>query len=197
MEYQHSVEDSSCDSKPSLSSSYITRTFGRLLRQPKPLPTLFYELTNRLTKFFSISRSTLIVRDPATGRLDLVAIWDEYLLREGLILELSQRRSLLYQMAEAGADSYVANTECFPGNRVEKTLLYNTRCRSLIICPAHSTNDVPEIEGFITFASPVPDAFELIASGYCDSIFTALGETLYLKRLNRGWEPTTKKRLAI
>ena len=62
-----------------------------------------------------------------------------------------------------------------PGNIIEKNILTNKSDSALVVCPMVSED---LIRGLISFASPVPYAFELIEDGYLGTVFDAFGRVL-------------------
>ena len=80
---------------PRRMSTMIYRPFNRLLSQRKPVPTLFRELTNKLNKFFSISKAVLVLHCPLSDRLKLIARCEPDCFKEGVPMEIPTAGSIL------------------------------------------------------------------------------------------------------
>jgi hypothetical protein len=147
----------------------------RVLEQNKPLPELFHELTNRLNKFFSISRSTMIVRDWGKNLLRVAAAWDNSKLSKGLMLTIPHKKSCLYGLIENNSVTNIPLYDKFPGNLIEARILAEKTDSTLTICPLY---DEDNIYGLYTLSSPVPYAFELIEEGYLNPVLRLFGSVL-------------------
>jgi len=157
-------------------ASRISKPFLKILRQRKSTTRLFFELINKLDKFFCISRAVLIVINLNGNVLRVVAAWDNNSYpREGVILTLPQKDSLFHRALDHGAMINEPIFSRFPGNYVERKLLASKSTCSLLVCPLCS-NDL--IFGLVGLTSLVPYAFELIAEGCYEQVFQRLGKLL-------------------
>ncbi len=148
----------------------------RIFMQNKSVPTLFREMTNKLSKFFSISRAVLIIRNNNT--LGVLAIWNNFQFQNGLTLTLPGKNSFLYETLKNGKIKSLPIFSKAPGNLIENKILINKSDSALAVCPMISEDN---IRGLISFASPVPYAFELIEEGYLEPVFEAFGRVLFDK----------------
>lgn len=148
----------------------------RILQQNKPVPTLFREMTNKLSKFFSISKAVLIIRDSGKNSLGVRAVWKNFQFQNGLTLTLPKNNSFLYEILNSGKTKSLPIFSKAPGNMIENRILINKSDSALIVCPLIS---VDKIRGMISFASPVPYAFEMIEEGFLGPVFETFGRVLF------------------
>ncbi len=163
----------------------IFRSFDRLLSQEKPVPTLFCELVNKLDKFFSICKASLVLHNPYTGTLALASWWDRYCFKEGVIISLPRENSLLYATLKSQSVVQEAINGKVPGNFVEQKLLISEETQTLAVCPAVFEDAV---YGLVALASPVPGAFDMMQQGYFELVFDRFGELLAKKTPSDIWE---------
>jgi len=176
------VKNNADQNRPELSNftacSGICRPLIRILDQNKPLSKRFFELANRLNKFFSISKAVLVLSDNDDA-LKMMAVWEHARLREGVMLTIPPKNSLLHRAKGMRLIINRSIAEDFPpeyrGNFIESNILFDESTSSLAICPLFS-EDV--LSGVACLSSPAPFAFELIEKGYFDDIFGRLGEIL-------------------
>ncbi len=147
----------------------------RILRQNKPVPTLFCEMTNKLSKFFSISKAVLIIKDSRKGTLGVMAIWNNLQFQNGLTLTLPKQNSFLYEVLKSRKIKSLPIFSKAPGNMIENKIISNKTDSALAVCPMISED---MIRGLISFASPVPYAFEMIEEGYLGTVFETFGRVL-------------------
>jgi len=148
----------------------------RILQQNKPVPTLFHEMTNKLSKFFSISRAVLIIRDRVKNSLGVRAVWKNFQFQNGLTLTLPENNSFLYEILNSRKTKSLPIFSKAPGNMIENRILINKSDSALVVCPLIS---VDKIRGMISFASPVPYAFEMIEEGFLEPVFETFGTVLF------------------
>ncbi len=158
------------DISPALCNPLLT-----ILKQNKPVATLFHKMTNKLSKYFSISRATLIINDSLQKTLGVTAIWRNFQIQNGLTLIMPRKNSLLYEILNNRKIKSLPIFSKAPGNIIENKILLNKSDSALAICPMISEN---MIRGLISFSSPVPYAFEMIEQGYLGSVFEAFGYLL-------------------
>ncbi|MCK4632292.1 MAG: hypothetical protein KAT79_03415 [candidate division Zixibacteria bacterium] len=163
----------------------IFRSFDRLLSQEKPVPTLFCELVNKLNKFFSICKASLILHNSYTGTLALTSWWDRYCFKEGVIISLPRENSLLYATLKSQSVVQESINGQVPGNFVEQKLLISEETQALAVCPAVFEDAV---HGLVVLASPVPGAFDMMQQGYFELVFERFGELLAKKTPSDVWE---------
>jgi transcriptional regulator with GAF, ATPase, and Fis domain len=159
-------------------SDKICRSLNRILGQGKRLDILFHELSNRLNDFFALTRSTLTVMDNSDGKLRIIALWDNTLIRQGLILTLPQENSLLYKAYNSGKKVVMPFFNRLNANIIEKKLLVGKTSSSLIICPLIKSDYVL---GLISMSSEVPYAFDLITDGHFTPVLNKLARVIYNK----------------
>jgi hypothetical protein len=159
--------------------SGICRPLTRILDQNKPLSRRFFELVNRLNKFFSISKAVLIKKDFSSDSLKMMTVWEQTRLREGVMLTIPPKNSLLYRIKKM---RLIVNRSAsgdippeYQGNFIESNILFDKATCSLAICPLFADNS---LMGITCLTSPVPFAFELIERGDFDEIFKQLGEIM-------------------
>ncbi len=159
--------------------SGICRPLVRILDQNKPVSKRFFELVNRLNKFFSISRAVLIINDIKSDSLKMMAVWEQARFREGVMLTIPRKDSLLHRALGIRVIINRSASGEFPpefqGNFIENNILFDKSTSSLAICPLFAD---ATLVGITCLTSPVPFAFELIEEGYFDDIFRQLGEVL-------------------
>jgi len=159
--------------------SGICRPLVRILNQNKPVSRRFFELVNRLNKFFSIFRAVLIVNDTKSDSLKMMAIWEQAWFRDGVMLTIPRKDSLLHRALGIRVIINRSATGEFPpeflGNFIENNILFDKLTSSLAICPLFSDD---ELMGITCLTSPAPFAFELIEQGHFDDIFRHLGVIL-------------------
>ncbi|RKX23058.1 MAG: hypothetical protein DRP51_01295 [Candidatus Zixiibacteriota bacterium] len=147
----------------------------RILRQNKSIPDLFCEMTNKLSKFFSISKAVLVIRNHNKMTLGVMAIWDNFQFQNGLTLILPKENSFLYEIFKTGRIKSLPIFSRVPGNLIENKILVNKSDSALVVCPMISED---MIRGLISFSSPVPYAFEMIEEEYLGTIFDMFGRVL-------------------
>lgn len=147
----------------------------RILGQNKTIPTLFREMTNKLSKFFSISKAVLIIRDNNKDTLGVMAVWKNFQFHNGLTLTLPRKNSFLYEILEGRKIKSLPIFSKAPGNMIENKILTDKSDSALAVCPMISED---MILGLISFASPVPYAFEMIEEGYLGPVFETFGRVL-------------------
>lgn len=174
-------------SLPRRMSTMVYRPFDRLLSQRKPVPTLFWELTNKLNKFFSISKAVLVMNCPLSDRLKLIARWEPDCFKEGVAMEIPTANSVLHRALTLGRIFYEPAFGFDQGNNLERRILTSPSTRSLAICPAVSDETVYSL---ISLASPVYNAFDLIEDGHFASIFDRFGKLLAERDLTSILEPS-------
>jgi hypothetical protein len=160
---------------PRQMSAMIYRPFDRLLSQRKPVPTLFWELINKLNKFFSISKAVLVMHCPLSDRLKLIARWEPDCFKEGVAMEIPTADSVLHRALTLGGIFHEPAFGCDQGNNLERRILTSPSTRALAICPAVSDDTV---FGLISLASPVEYAFEMLDEGRFVDVFERFGELL-------------------
>jgi hypothetical protein len=159
--------------------SGICRPLIRILDQNKSLSSRFFELVNRLNKFFSISKAVLIKKDPDADSLKMMAVWEQSRLREGVMLTIPPKSSLLHRIKRMRLILNRSVSGDFPpeyqGNFIENNILFDHTTSSLAVCPLVAEDSMT---GIACLSSPVPFAFELIEKGYFDELFNQLGGIL-------------------
>jgi len=163
----------------SSAGSGICRPLVRILDQNKSVSRRFFELINRLNKFFSISRAVLIINDKDGDSLKMMTAWEQARLREGVMLTIPRENSLLRRASGIRVIINRSATGEFPpeyqGNFIENNILFDKSTSSLAICPLFAGKT---LMGITCLTSSAPFAFELIEEGYFDGIFRQLGEVL-------------------
>jgi len=158
------------DISPALCSPLL-----RILKQRKPVSTLFGEMTNKLSKFFSISKAVLVLKDMDKETLAVTAVWKNFQFNNGLKLTLPRKNSFLYEVLNTGKIKSLPIFSKPPGNMIENKIIVNKSDSALAVCPMISEDS---IQGLISFASPVPYAFEMIEEGYLGIVFETIGRVL-------------------
>lgn len=153
----------------------LCRPLFKILKQNKSVSTLFDEMTNKLSKFFSISKSVLILKDNYKNTLAVTSIWKNFQFQNGLTLTLPRKNSFLYEILNNKKIKSLPIFSKAPGNMIENKVLINESDSALAVCPMIS-EDI--IQGLISFASPVPYAFEMIEEGFLEPVFEAFGRVL-------------------
>ena len=153
-------------------------SFEAVFRKTDDIYKLFFLLTKKLSKFFSISRASLIVHSKLDGKLKAIAMKGDKGAHEGLALTLPEQNSLLYNILESGVP-YIENyPQQFPGNFIEEKILIDSDTRSLAVLPI---KDNGTLGGLICFASPVPYAFTMLEDGLLDDLMEKFGPVLNKK----------------
>ncbi|UCD17171.1 MAG: hypothetical protein JSV44_12085 [Candidatus Zixiibacteriota bacterium] len=151
------------------------RSVGSLFGKQKNLPKLFFSVTKKLSKFFSISGALLVVHCDHDDRLKVIASKKMRHSHEGLALTLPPQRSLIYSVFRSGR-TYIENyPDNFRGNFIEQKLLLDDEAKSLVICPTIHRG-LPN--GLICFTSPVPYAFVMFEAGILKDITEKFGAVL-------------------
>lgn len=160
-------------------SSGFNRTLVRILNQNKPVSKRFFELINRLNKFFSISRAVLIINDTKGDSLKMMAIWEQAFFREGVMLTIPRENSFLHRALGIRVIVNRPASQEFPhefqGNFIENNILFNKSTNSLAICPLFADES---LMGITCLTSPDPFTFGSIEEGHFDDIFRQLGMIL-------------------
>ena len=163
-------------------SNIFLRSLGALFNHNKNIYDLFFCLTKKLNKFFSLSRSILIVRSHVDNSLKVIAMKGPQNARVGLALTLPEDNSLLYRVLH----KKVIYTENYPngfkGNFIEEKLLLDDDPGSIVVCPIEHNNHV---QGLICLTSPAIYAFTLFKDGFLDSVLDRFGKSIEkeIKRL--------------
>ncbi|MCP4703367.1 MAG: hypothetical protein GY865_02055 [candidate division Zixibacteria bacterium] len=147
----------------------------KILKQRKPVSTLFGEMTNKLSKFFSISKAALILKDMDKETLAVTAVWKNFQFNNGLKLTLPRKNSFLYEILNTRKIKSLPIFSKAPGNMIENKIIINKSDSALTVCPMISED---LIRGLISFASPIPYAFEMIEEGYLGTVFETFGQVL-------------------
>ncbi|MBN2225904.1 MAG: hypothetical protein JW763_00920 [candidate division Zixibacteria bacterium] len=153
----------------------FVRSVASIFVKQRNLPKLFFSVTKKLGKFFSISGALLIVHSSRDNRLKVIATRKESRALDGLALTLPSQKSLFYTVYNNG-EPYVKNyPEDFEGNFIEQKLLLDDDTKSLVICPTMH-NGFPN--GLVCFTSPVPYAFVMFEKGFLQEIMEQFGSVL-------------------
>ena len=151
------------------------RSVASIFAKQRNLPKLFFSVTKKLGKFFSISGALLIVHSSRDNRLKVIATRKESRALDGLALTLPPQHSLFYTVYKDG-EPYIKNyPEDFEGNFIEQKLLLDDDTKSMVICPTVH-NGFPN--GLICFTSPVPYAFVMFENGFLQEIMEQFGTVL-------------------
>jgi|GEM_PF-1130869 len=151
------------------------RSLGTLFSRNKNIYDLFFCLTKKLNKFFSLSRSVLIVRSHVDDSLKVIAMKGPQNARVGLALTLPEDNSLLYRVSQEGS-IYIENyPNGFKGNFIEKKLLLDDNPGSMAICPIEHDDNV---RGLICLTSPALYAFTLFKDGFLDGVLERFGRSI-------------------
>ena len=156
-------------------ASNLLRSMAALFRKQKNVYKLFFSITKKLHKLFSISTAVLVVRSTRDGHLKVIAIKRPTYSREGLALTLPEKDSLFYSVLRNPA-IYTENfSPGFDGNFIERKLMLDDRTKSLAICPI-ITNGV--VAGLVCFTSPAVYAFQSFQEGFLDPVLKQFGAVL-------------------
>lgn len=179
MDYPNATSDTDQDEFLPPDSSTICKPLVRILMQNKPVPELFYELVNRLDKFFSISKASLIIKSPADDTLRMMAMWDNSVMRQGVMLTLPRKQSLFHKAVKQKSIFYQPIIDAYRGNFIERKILYTDNACTLAICPLIWDGN---FTGLISLTSPVPFAFDMIEEGRFGPLMRYLGKVLLNNR---------------
>jgi len=151
------------------------RSLGNLFKSNKNIYDLFFSLTKKLNKFFSLSRSILVIHSNRDDCLKVIAIKGVRGSRVGLALTLPREGSLLYRVLDDGV-TYTENyPDKFNGNFIEKKLLLDDDPGSIVVYPV-LYNDA--IQGLICLTSPALYAFTLFNEGVLDPVLDKFGKSI-------------------
>ncbi len=153
----------------------LGRSWERLLKQNKPIPLLFSEMTGKLSQFLSIERATLSINLPNQDELHIVAWWDLAGLKEGLAMPVDPKNSLLVKSLNKQSVHLYQIGDVNLDNFIESKLLMNESSCSLAICPIKHEDIVRAV---VSFASPALHSFEFLELGHFDSVFSSLGAAI-------------------
>lgn len=148
------------------------RSFTALFRKHKNVYKLFFAMTKKLNKFFSISTAILVLYSTADDRLKVIAIRRPNYAREGLTLTLPQKDSLLYDVFKNATPHIEHFPADFKGNFIEQKLLFDSHIKSLVICPIKYEGSAL---GLVCFTSPTVYAFEMFEEGLADALIEQFG----------------------
>jgi len=165
-------------------STRISKPFFRLLNQNKSIPTLFCELVNKLSKWFSISNGNLVLHHYPTGILKLASWWDLYCFKQGILMELPAKNSIYYKVLKSKEIYHEQITGKFPGNHIEKKIIANSDSASICVYPL-IYDDITA--GLISFSSPIPFAFEMLEKGYLSSVFEDFAKIIVERSSQEFW----------
>lgn len=136
------------------------------------LSEAFGELTNELSKSFSIDKAVLVLRKTDDDGLAAVSTWRPGQLRDGLTIGLPCQSSLFEKIAEHG-QVYTENfTGAFSGNLFEKKLLLDDTSRSFVVHPLKADG---RVVGFLGFSSEKPTAFTVLEEGVLEDVAAKFG----------------------
>nr|MBN2278712.1 hypothetical protein [candidate division Zixibacteria bacterium] len=153
----------------------FSRCFSSVFKNRKNIYDLFFSLTKKLNKFFSISHAILIIHSEHDDRLKVIAMKGKKRTHLGLALTLPRQDSLLYSIFSRGiiyTRNFPVEVEC---NFVEKKLLFQESTNSIAVCPITSDGSV---RGLICLASPILYAFSMFEDGILDGILEEFGLSL-------------------
>jgi len=173
------------DNSLSESSKRITDVFNNcfnsVFKNNKTIHDIFFCLTKKLNKFFSISNSILIVYSETDSCLKAIASKGSK-ARHGLVLSLPREDSFLYSILDQGqifTQNYPEELDC---NFIEEKLLFQEETNSIAICPVRCNGS---LRALLCLTSPIHYAFSMIDEGMLDGILHKFGEAIYpeLERL--------------
>ncbi|MCP4703226.1 MAG: hypothetical protein GY865_01340 [candidate division Zixibacteria bacterium] len=145
------------------------------LSKPSDIYKLFFLFSKKLNKFFTISRSSLILHSRQENKLKMIAMKSEKGARKGLALTLPENGSLLYKIFNKGLfhfQHYPKNSDC---NFIEQKILKDKTALSMAILPIIQDNIN---YGLICLSSPDQDAFVPLENGLLDEILDGFGKNL-------------------
>ncbi len=156
-------------------SNIFLKSLSSLFRNNKNIYDLFFSLTKKLNKFFSLSRSILVIRSMRDDDLKVIAMKGPQNSRIGLALTLPRQNSIIYQVL-GGKEIYTENyPHEFSGNFIERKLLLDDNPGSIAICPIKNDGDVC---GLICLTSPALYAFTLFRDGALDAVLERFGKSI-------------------
>lgn len=132
------------------------RSIEALARKHKNIHQLFFAITKRLNKIFSISVAILVSHSNRDHSLKVIDIKKTGYSGEALSLILPDKNSLLYSVYRDETIFSESDPDKFNGNFLEKKLLLDQTTKSLVICPVR---DNGQISGLLCLASAMPSAF--------------------------------------
>ncbi|MEW5924069.1 MAG: hypothetical protein AB1746_08790 [Candidatus Zixiibacteriota bacterium] len=156
-------------------SDIFLRSLSSLFRNNKNIYDIFFSLTKKLNKFFSLSRSILIVNSDKDNQLKVIAMKGPQDSRIGLALTLPRQDSILYQVFNSRAIYTENYPHQFAGNFIERKLLLDDNPGSIAICPVKSDGNV---RGLICLTSPALYAFTLFRDGALDAVLERFGRSI-------------------
>jgi len=146
-----------------------------ILRKPGDINRLFFRLTDKLNRLYSITKAALIVHSNHDNKLKTIAMKGINGTCEGLALTLPENDSLLYRVFTDGF-LYIQNyPDPFSGNFFEEKMLVDQATQSLAVLPITEKNSPT---GLICFSSTIPNAFESFEDGILDDILENFGHEL-------------------
>ncbi|SYZ72360.1 hypothetical protein TRIP_C20475 [Candidatus Zixiibacteriota bacterium] len=148
------------------------RSIAALFRKDRNIYKLFFAMTKKLNKFFSISTAVLVVHSGRDNSLKVIAIRKPKYAGKGLALSLPEKDSLLYRIFRNNSLYTANNPSDSDTNFIEKKLLFEDGTQSLAVCPIKYGGS---LAGLVCFASPVPYAFDMIEEGMLGGILEEFG----------------------
>ncbi len=143
------------------------RSIEALTRKHKNIHKLFFALTKKLNRIFSISAAVLVSHSNRDDSLRVIDIRKVGYSGEGLSLILPDKNSLLYSVYRNKAVYSETDPGKFKGNFLEQKLLLDPETKSLVICPIHDNGD---ISGLLCLASYEPEAFAVEDTAFLETI---------------------------
>ena len=146
-----------------------------ILKKPGDINKLFFRLTKKLDKLYSITKAALIVHSDQDNKLKAIAMKGNNGTCEGLALTLPEDNSLLYKVFEDNYQ-YIQNyPDQFSGNFFEEKILIDRATQSLAVLPIIEKNSP---KGLICFSSTIPNAFASFEDGALNDILENFGQVL-------------------
>jgi hypothetical protein len=155
------------------------RSFIALFRKNRNIYKLFFAITKKLGRLFSISTAVFVVHSAVDNHLKVIAIKRPNYTGEGLALTLPEKDSLLYSVFKRGT---IYTENCLTGhagNFIEKKLFPEDQTKSLAVCPIKFDGSV---SGLLCFASPSAFAFENLEDSLADEMMRQLGTVVGMEK---------------
>jgi hypothetical protein len=141
---------------------------------------LFYELTNRLDKLFTVRKAALVTNSPEDESLKMLAFWENSVIHHGVRLTLPRTHSLFYEAFDKKDMVYKPIIGDIFGNFIERNILFDDTIGTVLICPL-IYEDI--CRGLMSLTSPIPYAFDILTKGHFDILFNKFASTLFNNKI--------------
>lgn len=162
-------------SKTECLEDIFSRTYRSIFKKRTNAKYLFFTLVKKIGKYFGLSKAVLIVKSGHDETLKVIAIKGRKTSRDGLALILPRKNSHLYEVINSRQILILNQADDFPGNFIEKKLLYDDAASTAALCPIMHDG---QVYGLLCLISPDTHSFDNLTNGLLDKILNQFGAVL-------------------